>query len=178
MVRIFLFPYPVVNLMENSATECYNYLMFKQKPFPFSLLVLGILIALHSCGSYYSLYWTYHEYDILVHIFAGLWIALVMLWLASIFGYMNSLRGYKIRSFFIALISAIFFGIVWELLENFSQITFTNASSYGWNTAFDILGDAIGGILAFLYFVQKRKRADVTSGVLHPFYNQTGIIKS
>ena len=152
--------------------------MFTQKPFPFSLIVLVILFSLHSLGSYFSWYWFYPGYDILVHVFAGLWIALILLWLTSVFGHLNSLKEYKIRSFFIALISAILFGIIWELLENYFQITSTEAAGYGINTALDILGDTLGGILAFLYFIKRKRITNKNSDeVLHPFYNQTGIIK-
>lgn len=150
--------------------------MYKQKPFPFSLLILGVLITLHSVGSYLSWYWVYPWFDIVVHIFSGLWIGLVMLWLASILGLLNLLNGYKLRSFFIAIISALFIGIVWELVENLTQVTYTSAAGYSFNTAQDIFNDAIGGVLAYLYFVRTKKCLDNTCDVLHPFYNQTGII--
>jgi len=150
--------------------------MYKQRPFIFSLLMLVILIVLHLAGSYYSLYWRYPSFDILVHIVSGLWIGLVLLWLASCFGQMDSLKDYKIKSFLIAFISAAFFGVVWELVENFSQITSIYAPNYHWNTALDIFSDAIGGLLAYLYFMRKKKCVADSSEVMHPFYNQTGII--
>jgi len=152
--------------------------MFKQKPFPASIVVLVILIAIHYVGSYYSLYWYYSWFDTLVHVFSGLWIALVLLWLASFFGQMNSLYDYKVKSFLIAFIGAIIIGVVWELLENFSQVTYTSANGYYLDTAGDILNDALGGILAYLYFIKSRRCAIQVSDNLHPFYNQTGIIKN
>jgi uncharacterized membrane protein YeaQ/YmgE (transglycosylase-associated protein family) len=93
--------------------------MFKQKPFSFSFLVLVVLIALHSIGSYYSLYWRFDWYDSVVHIISGLWAALLILWLASVLGQVNSLKEYKLKSFLIAVVSAILIGIVWELVENY-----------------------------------------------------------
>ena len=160
---------------------CYNYLMlniFKQKPFPFSVLVLVILISLHFVGSYYSLYWKFSWFDVVVHIMSGLWVALLVLWLASIFEQINSLKEYKTKSFLIAFISAILIGVIWEIIENVFQITFTKASGYSLNTALDILNDGLGGLLAYLYFVQKRKGVVHDCDVMHPFYNQTGIIKN
>lgn len=152
--------------------------MFKQKPFPFSLLILGILIALHVIGSYFSWYWVYPWFDILVHIFSGLWVGLVMLWLALSLGEINSMREYMIKSLLIAVISALLVGVVWELVENFSQVVFVNASGYAFDTILDLLNDVIGGLLAFLYFVRRRRCLDKTYNVLHPFYNQTGVIKA
>ncbi len=152
--------------------------MFKQKPFPASLIVLVILIALHGVGSYYSLYWRFSWYDVLVHIFSGLWIALILLWLASVLGQINSLKEYKVKSFLIAFVSAVLIGVIWELVENYGQITYTNMQGYGLDTALDILNDALGGILAYLYFVKKRKQPIQEVEIMHPFYNQTGIIKS
>ena len=152
--------------------------MFKQKPFIFSFLVLAILVVLHFAGSYYSLYWQFPWFDILVHIFSGLWISSLILWLASILGQINSLKEYKIKSFLIAVISAILVGVLWELVENFSQVVDINSSVYAWNTALDILSDGLGGILAFLYFTRRKRCADENTCVLHPFYNQTGIVKN
>jgi len=152
--------------------------MFKQKPFPFSLLILVILVALHLTGSYYSLYWLYPWFDIVVHIFGGLWIALVILWLVSYLGQINSLKEYKVKSFLIAITATALTGIVWELVENFTQITSVNANGYGLDTAGDILSGALGGVLAYFYFVRRRKCLDKTVDILHPFYNQTGIIKN
>jgi|GEM_PF-370575 len=153
--------------------------MLKQKPLPFSLLILCLLIILHSVGSYYSWYWVYPWFDVVVHIVSGLWIGLLILWLASVMGQINSLKEYKVKSFLIAFVSAVLIGVIWELLENYTQITFTKANDYNLNTALDIVNDAIGGILAYLYFVRRRKCVDNnTADILHPFYNQTGIIKS
>lgn len=152
--------------------------MFKQKPFPASLSVLVVLIFLHSAGSYFSWYWMYPWFDIVVHVLSGLWIALLVLWLASIFGQINSLKEYKIKSFLLAFVFAVLFGVVWELVENFGQITSVNADLYSWNTASDIISDAFGGILAYVYFIQHRKSESGVADILHPFYNQTGLTKN
>jgi hypothetical protein len=151
--------------------------IYKQKPFPFSLIILAVLIILHSVGSAYSLYWQFPWYDVLVHTMSGLWIALLILWLASVFSQINSLKEYKVKSFLIAFLSAVLVGVVWELIENYYQLAFIRDAGYGLNTALDIVNDSIGGILAYLYFIKRRRCEDKTCDVLHPFYNQTGIIK-
>ncbi len=169
----------VANLaLEISEVVWYNYHMFKQKPFPFSLIVLAVLVSLHSLGSYLSWYWFYPWFDMPVHIISGLWIALVFLWLASIFGELKSLRNYKIKAFLIAFITAAFVGVAWELIENFTQITSVRSPDYSFNTTKDILSDCLGGLLAFWYFIQIKKctfkKEDYYS--LHPFYDKTGIV--
>jgi hypothetical protein len=165
---VFLFTDDIIVFMVN---------IFKQKPFPFSFLILGFLIILHSAGSYYSWYWQYSWFDFVVHAVSGLWAAMLILWLASVFGQINSLKEYKIKTFLIAFISAILIGIVWELVENYTQITFTQASGYGLDTTLDIISDSIGGILAYFYFIRRRRCEDKSCEILHPFYNQTGLIK-
>lgn len=161
-----------------SEVVCYNCCMFKQKSFLVSLVALIILVILHAVGSYYSWYWSYPRFDFLVHIIGGLWVALLILWLAGVMGQVNSLKEYKVKIFLIAFISAILFGVIWELLENLSQTTFVSVSGYSLNTALDILSDALGGVLAYLFFIRRRKTVNKSAEILHPFYNQTGIIKN
>ncbi len=151
--------------------------MFKQKPFIFSLFILFILISLHLGASYFSWYWLFPQLDIIVHIFSGLWIASVALWLASIFEQINSLKDYKKKSFLIAVISALLFGVLWELIENFSRITFVDLVGYRLDTALDILSDGLGGVLAYLYFTRSKKCLNKTYEIFFPLNNQIEIIK-
>jgi len=151
--------------------------MFRQKPFIFSLFLLFVLISLHLVASYFSWYWLFPQLDIIVHILSGLWIASVALWLASIFEQINSLKNYKRKSFLIAVISALLFGVIWELVENFSRITFIDLVGYRFDTILDILSDGLGGILAYLYFTRSKKCFNNTYEVLFPSNNQAEIIK-
>ena len=108
--------------------------MFKQIPFPFSILVLAVLITFYSVGSQLSFYWFYPQFDLLLHTLAGLWIALVILWLAASFGQISSIKEYKVKSFLVAFVSAVLVGIIWELLENLFQLSFVNSPNYGFKT--------------------------------------------
>jgi len=152
--------------------------IFKKKPFPFSMLVLITLITLHAVGSYFSWYWVYPWFDLIVHTVSGLWVASVILWLASVLGQINSLKEYKVKSFLIAFLAALLFGIAWEVFENVSQIVSTNASGYALNTALDLICDGFGGLLAYSYFIKRKKCNDGVCEVMHPFYNKTGMVKS
>lgn len=140
--------------------------IYKQKPLPFSFLVLLILILLHIVGSYYYWYWQYSGFDTIVHIFSGLWVALVIIWLAVIFGQINSLKEYKVKIFLIALVSALLFGVIWELLENISRVISVNSKIYNLNTAKDIISDGVGGVFAYLYFIRKKKCASCVEDLL------------
>lgn len=146
--------------------------IFKTKPFPASIVVMIILLALHIIGSYYSWYWLYPWFDTVVHIIAGAWVGLVFLWLASCLGQINSMKEYKVKSFLIALVSALLLGVVWELLENLGQITFTSAANYNLDTALDLISDGVGGAIAYLYFVKKRRCPVRLVNPVPPFYNQ------
>jgi uncharacterized membrane protein len=150
--------------------------MFKQKPFPFSVLVLIVLIGIHAAGSYFSWYWTYSWFDSVVHILAGLWASSVFLWLASYLNQIDSLKEYRVKSFLIALVSAALIGVIWELLENFWQLAVIDAPNYKLNTALDLVSDIIGGVLAYLYFTKKTCKTKILTDNLHPFYNNIGIM--
>ena len=155
--------------------------MLKYKPFPISALVLVVLIALHVIGSYYYWYWSYPWFDVLIHILGGLWAALVFLWLASYLGQINSMKEYRVKSLLIALVSAVFIGVIWELLENFGHFVFTGAHNYALDTAMDLFDDAIGGVIAYLYFIKRTrctKHSEDNLHNLHPFYNKIGIINN
>jgi uncharacterized membrane protein len=151
--------------------------MFKQKPFPFSILILVILITLHAVGSFYSLYWHFFWYDTLIHIVSGLWVGLVILWLASRLGQINSLIEYRAKSFLIAFVSAILIGVVWEILENLAQITSVYTDGYSFDTAMDLLADGFGGVLSYLYFIKKKKISEKIITTVLPVYDNVGIIK-
>lgn len=152
--------------------------ILKQKPLPFSFLVLFCLLAIHFMSSYFSWYWTFPWLDMLVHILSGLWVALVVLWVASVFNQVNSLKEYRIKVFLVSLVAATLFGVIWELIENFGQFISVGAPSYSWNTATDILGDIVGGIMASVYFTWSKIKIDKTGEILHPLYNQIGLLKN
>lgn len=141
--------------------------MFRQKPFPFSFVVLIILFIFHLINSHYSLYWKYPHLDIVIHILSGLWLTLVCLWLFFIFGQIDSLREYKIKSFLISFIVSILFGIFWEILENFAKVNYVNSDVYYLDTTLDILSGGFGGILAYFYFIKmKKNKLDVPNNFI------------
>ena len=141
-------------------------------------------MAVHFISSYFSLYWFWKvswlsasPMEVLVHILSGVWVASLVLWLASVWDHFQSLNEYKIRSFLIAIISALIMGALWELTESYSQIILTSGADYVKNTILDLTNDILGGILAYLYFIKRKKCLDESSAVLHDFYNKIGVTK-
>jgi len=152
--------------------------MFKQRPFPFSILVLAVLITFYSVGSRFSLYWFYPQFDLFLHALSGLWIALVILWLAVAFGQLSSLKDYRVKSFLIAFISAVLLGVVWELIENIFQLSSIFSLNYSFDTATDIITDALGGSIAYIYFVQKKRSFNKPADVINISSNRGEIKKT
>ena len=68
-------------------------------------------------------------------------------------------------------------GALWELTESYSQIILTSGADYVKNTILDLTNDILGGILAYLYFIKRKKCLDESSAVLHDFYNKIGVTK-
>ena len=85
------------------------------------------------------------------------------------------MKEYKVKSFLIAFISAALLGIILEILENIFQLSFVNSSNYTFDTATDIFTDALGGALAYLYFVQRKKKKVKPPDVIHPFFDKSEI---
>jgi hypothetical protein len=152
--------------------------MFRQRPFPFSVLILAVLITFYSVGSEFSLYWFYPQFDFFLHILSGLWIALIILWLAVAFGQMSSLKDYRLKSFLIAFVSAVFLGVVWELIENTFQLSSVFSSNYSFDTSTDIFTDALGGSIAYIYFVQKKRNFNKPAEVINISSNRGEIKKT
>jgi uncharacterized protein YebE (UPF0316 family) len=152
--------------------------MFNQKSFFASIVVGILLIGLHSVGSYFSWYWKYSFFDIIVHVVSGLWVSLLVLWLAICFGQINDLKDYKVKSFLIAFVSAILAGVFWEIFENIAGVVNVITAEYYLDTALDILNSGFGGVLTYLFFIRKRHCLDKSCEVLHPFHNTLGLIKN
>ncbi len=152
--------------------------MFKQRPFPFSVLILAVLITFYSVGSEFSFYWFYPQFDLSLHILSGLWIALLILWLAVVFGQLSSLKDYRVKSFLIAFVSVVFLGIVWELIENVFQLSSVFSPNYYLDTAMDIITGALGGSIAYIYFVQKKRNFNKPAEVINISSNRGEIKKT
>ncbi|MEI6528300.1 MAG: hypothetical protein WCO10_01350 [bacterium] len=149
--------------------------MFKQRPFPFSILVLITFLTLHFLATYYHWYWSFRWLDIVVHVLGGLWLSLLVLWVLFIFNQINSLRDYKFKSFAIAILISAAAGFLWEVYEIKAGITSVYQPGYGLDTIGDIVSGIIGSFLAYLYFTKTKKCVPV-SGLSCPPDIKGGIV--
>jgi hypothetical protein len=109
------------------------------------LLVALFLAALLACAHIYAvehyLYWEYRWFDIPMHMLGGATLGCLAL---GLFGKYRPI-GYLL---FIAAAAA-----AWEGFEYIFGITGVSANNYVWDTAHDVLNDAVGA--AFVYVVAR-----------------------
>jgi hypothetical protein len=131
--------------------------MFKQKIFIASFFTLVLVAVLNYFGSKFYWYWTYKWFDIPMHILGGLWISLISLSLYSYFYNNVSIVNYKIKVLGVVLFAVLFIGISWEIFELVGGITYFTDKGYWIDTVADLINDTIGGLIAYLFFIKKRK---------------------
>jgi hypothetical protein len=131
--------------------------MFKQKIFIASFIVLILVAVLNYLGSIFNLYWVYRWYDIPMHILGGLWVALFSLSIFAYFCKNISIVNYRKKVFGIVFIILLFITISWEIFELWGGITFLGDRGYWIDSSADILNAYLGGTIACLLFIKKRK---------------------
>ncbi len=104
--------------------------------FLLALFSCAILALVHNVASAEYLYWTYRWLDVPMHILGGF--ALASLLVAFLFRYRPL--------YFLA--GMIFIAIGWEVFEAFIGIP--RPADYIFDTATDVLNDAIGGSIAYI----------------------------
>ena len=131
--------------------------MSKMRAFWESFFVLILIVVLHFLGSYFNWYWTYKWFDIPMHFLGGLWVALTALWIFCYFGHISSIINYKTKIFFIVFLAIFIIGISWEIFELVGKITFMDDVGYWTDTFGDLFNDFLGGMVAYFYFIRRRK---------------------
>ena len=131
--------------------------MTKLRAFWESFFVLILIVILHFLSLYFNWYWTYKWFDIPMHILGGLWVALTALWIFCYYGRVNSIINYKSKTFLTVFITILVIGISWEIFELLGKITFLNDPGYWADTTKDMINDFIGGIVAYFYFIKRKK---------------------
>lgn len=104
--------------------------------------LVAILAGLHLLATEYFLYWRLPWFDILTHFVGGMWVALFAAWLLSMRQIVPRLR--------YSLVSALLFGIVWEIFEMSALIIDfpTDALDTVKDLTVVIIGGIAGGYLA------------------------------
>jgi len=120
----------------------------QSRPFPSSLLVLVVAIAVvNAFAEYYHWYWLMRWFDMPMHFAGGVWVAGVVLWWRFFSGKFTSLPSAK-AIFAWAIGGAIGIGLVWEVYEaTVSYFTVGHMNDI-LDTIGDLVLDTIGGIVA------------------------------
>jgi len=92
-----------------------------------------------------------------MHFLGGLWVALTALWIFCYFGHISSIINYKTKIFFIVFLAIFIIGISWEIFELVGKITFMDDVGYWTDTFGDLFNDFLGGMVAYFYFIRRRK---------------------
>lgn len=129
-----------------------------------AFLLLALIALLHSAAVVLYIYWSVWWFDILMHFLGGAWVGLMALWLFGLPGMRARFR--KLKSPLAAVLaSAVLVGVVWELFEYATDVTFT-AEGYAADTALDLVMDIVGALAAYAYgsaLIRNSKKDDAGS---------------
>jgi hypothetical protein len=115
------------------------------------LATLGLLLAvLHGAAEYYSLYWYFWWFDIVVHFVGGATLGLAALWFLRF--ELPHLARTRVSLVALAVVAALVFGILWEVFE---FATGTSGALHFWpDTLLDLLMDLVGAVAAYFAFIR------------------------
>lgn len=115
----------------------------------FSLMVLGFVIAiLHFIASMYYLYFEWWWFDIMMHVFGGIFIAGSALWFLKYEVPARFQR--RVPPFLFAFVSIAVIGVMWEWFELLTGMY--SAVNYTLDTTLDLLSDVAGMLIAYTIF--------------------------
>ena len=131
--------------------------MVNKKILLISLLTILIVIIFHFFALKNDWYWRVRWIDIPAHIIGGFGVALLAVWVALKFKHINNICNYKLKSFFIILISVLSVGIFWEIFELLFRFTHFGHANYWKEFIIDVANGLIGGVIAYFYFIKYKK---------------------
>jgi hypothetical protein len=124
---------------------------------PFFLVLSGVAFF-HWIGTTELYYWTITWYDIPMHFFGGVWVALAALWVSEMpcAGRLKKgvFRAFPSMSSILACVIAV--GIAWEAYEVIFGIADVQMAGYAFDTTLDLVMDTLGG-LAVAFITQSSK---------------------
>lgn len=115
-----------------------------------AILCLVLFFAfLHVLALHFYFYWTVWWFDIFMHVLGGFIFGTLF---ALLLLHSASGRG---KSFLLIICGALVAGILWEIFEYKTGLTFTTAGNYMIDTISDLLSDVVGGLSAYIYYEQE-----------------------
>ncbi len=113
-------------------------------------LIIAILFAcLHLVAITFSLYWTVHWYDILMHFFGGFTLGVFAIFLSQY-------QSRSWRSFLLIFAVVMSLALVWEVFEYVYGIAVVAGENYIPDTLQDILMDSLGVGVSYFIFLRSR----------------------
>jgi hypothetical protein len=103
-----------------------------------ALLTTGLLAALHFYALEHFLYWRYRWFDTPMHMLGGAAIGVFAVAL---------LKRYRPFVYLGIIIAA---AVAWEVYEYYFGLAVLPGTNYAWDTAHDILNDALGAVLVYV----------------------------
>ena|SRR3989344_5712710 len=127
--------------------------MTERRLFLIQALVLAVVAAVHIAALQLYLYWYFPWLDLFVHLFGGMWAALIVTWLMRLFKREPTLIS--------LLVAVILIGIAWEIFEVAIGMTYYE-ENFVLDTALDLLMDTMGGIIGYFIAPRLKTRDTIT----------------
>lgn len=123
-----------------------------------ALLVWG-LIGIHFLALQFFLYWILPWFDLLTHFWGGLFVGLLLLWLAYQSGYrIATLRMVGTfstkRALVLVIAGMLVIGMLWEIYEYVARLYLGNPleANYWFDTSIDMVMDVVGALVGFVVY--------------------------
>ncbi len=123
--------------------------MINRKTILTAFLFLVLIFFFEAIAVFFRLYWQIPQLDIPMHLLGGIFSAYVG------FSFLNPSKS-RVQVFTVALFSALAVGILWEVFEFKTGLTFTSSANYWPDTIKDVSMDILGSFLAAFYILKKK----------------------
>lgn len=122
------------------------------------LALLVVVVFLDQLARAKHLYWSFYEFDSLVHFLAGAAVALFFSWLYFFSGIFNPPRRNLARFLLIAFLGTMFVGFCWEIYELVFGQTMVQEADYSQDLFLDIVMDLFGVLAGCFYGYLKEEK--------------------
>lgn len=134
--------------------------MLKQKLFIEQFILIAVFAVFHHLALKFYFYWTFWWFDIFMHFFGGVWIALFFVWFLFFSNFskfikmnINKIKNRKI--FFVSILVVLVAGLLWEVFEVYANLVSVQEYGYAFDTSLDLVMDLTGGAMAFVCIKRK-----------------------
>ncbi len=116
------------------------------------IAVFALLIIFYIMAIAHELFFYIWWYDIMLHFLGGLGLGLSAVYVCYFSGHFRP-RLSRNAIFYTVLFSALLVGVLWEVFENYSGLTYS-FGNYRLDTIKDMFTDVFGSIVAYVFFMR------------------------